>query len=147
MSVAIRWGAWSKRGIVEDSADLPYAVDRRELAARLRALLQPTLSSMRLRTVAARLNVTARSLRDSIDGDDPHPSSAVVLAIVQHYGVDPTWLLTGEYDSATHRQALEDPASVVRLLARTTLRLDPLDRFVSTDLVFNDELRHRTNGN
>ena len=143
MPVAVRAPRGSQRGAVGSNAELPYDVDRHELAARLRALLQPALQATRLRALAARLNVKPRSLRDSIDCDDPHPSSAVVLAVVQHYGVDPTWLLTGEYDMATHRQALEDPASVVRLLARSALRFDVLDRYASGDPAFREELRDR----
>jgi hypothetical protein len=30
----------------------------------------------------------------------------VVAALVREFAVDPQWLLTGQYDSATHRQAL-----------------------------------------
>lgn len=96
------------------------------------------MAKARLRTIAARLSVTPRSLRESIDRDDPHPSSGVVLAMVQYYGVDPMWLLTGNYDSATHRQALEEPASVARLLARTTLRLDLRDGLGTSDVVLRD---------
>lgn len=105
-----------------NGSDVPYDIDRRDIASRLRALLAPAIASDGLRTIAARLRVSPRALRASIEGDDPHPSSAVVLAVVLHHGVDPTWLLTGEYNGATHREALEDPASVARLLARTSLR-------------------------
>lgn len=105
-----------------------HQVDRHEIAARLRAVLTPALSASRLRTVAGRLKVTVAALRASIGQTDPQPSAAVVLAVVRQYGVDPTWILTGEYNSATHREALENPESVVRLLARTPLRNDLLDR-------------------
>lgn len=30
----------------------------------------------------------------------------VIAALVYHAGIDPNWLLTGEYDSSTHRKAL-----------------------------------------
>ncbi len=116
-----------------DGSHVPYEVDRLEIAARLRALLAPALASNRLRSIAARLQVSPQALRASIDHGDPHPSSAVVLAVVQLYGVDPTWLVTGEYNSATHREALEDPASVVRLLARTALRDDLCDQSTLID--------------
>ncbi len=31
----------------------------------------------------------------------------VVAALVREFAVDPQWLLTGQYDSAIHRQALQ----------------------------------------
>lgn len=43
----------------------------------------------------------------SIDELGPVPALAVITAIVREYGVDPTWLVTGEYDAQTHRMALE----------------------------------------
>lgn len=128
MPVAKPLGRGSQRGIVGDAARVPFEIDFRELAARLRALLQPALGSTSVRATAGRLHVSPRALRASIERGSPRPSSAVVLAVVQHYGVDPTWLLTGEYSSSTHRESLEDPTSVVRLLARTALRNDLLDR-------------------
>jgi hypothetical protein len=103
---------------------LPYEVDRRELAARLDALLAPAFRASRMRTIATRLGVSAKALRASMDVDDPRPTAAVVIAVVRHYGVDPMWLLSGEYNGRTHREALEDPDSVMRLVARTTLRDD-----------------------
>ena len=115
-----------------------YEVDRREIAARLRALLARALASDRLRTIAAQLRVSPGALRASIDDSDPHPSSGVVLAVVQHYGVDPTWLVTGEYSTASHREALEDPASVARLLARTPLRDSLFDHSTLIDFGVRD---------
>jgi hypothetical protein len=129
--------------VVDLSGEL-HQVDRYEVAARLRALLTPALSSTRLRTVAARLDVTASVLRASIDESEPHPSAAVVLAVVRQYGVDPTWILTGEYNAVTHREALEHPASVERLLARTALRNDLLDRPPPRRLASDNSVRRDT---
>jgi hypothetical protein len=30
------------------------------------------------------------------------------VAVVRHYGVDPTWVVTGGYDAARHRAAIDD---------------------------------------
>jgi hypothetical protein len=46
------------------------------------------------------------SLRMTIDELAPYPTFDALAAIVDYYGVDPNWLLTGEYDAATHRAAL-----------------------------------------
>jgi hypothetical protein len=50
----------------------------------------------------------------SIDPDEPHPTLEVVAAVVQQYGVDPSWLLSGEYDPAAHRAAIDDDADVTK---------------------------------
>lgn len=97
-------------------------VDRRRIAVRIRALLYPMIRKSGTRAVAADLDVSADNLQTSIDLENPHPSVEVVLAVIRYHGVDPTWLLTGEYDLATHREALENPSSAVTLLARTPLR-------------------------
>jgi hypothetical protein len=91
---------------------------------RIRALLYAAIRRSGLRAVAADLDVTAESLQVSTDLQNPHPSVEVLLAVIRYHGVDPTWLLTGEYDLATHREALENPSSAASLLARTSLRRD-----------------------
>ena len=116
-------------------ADLPYLVDRMQIAERLRALLTPVIRRSRIRAVADELHVKARTLRESIDEIAPNPTVEVLFAVARFYGVDPTWLLTGEYDSATHREALEHPASAARLLARTSLPRDRSTRPVLDDLL------------
>jgi hypothetical protein len=41
----------------------------------------------------------------------------VLAAVVRVYGLDPSWLLTGQYDRATHRIALQqDAAGIERVL-------------------------------
>jgi len=69
--------------------------------------------------MAQSLGVRESTLRASIDEESPRPWVEVVLAVVRRFGVDPTWILTGVYDSATHRAALEDEANAERLLSRT----------------------------
>ena len=91
--------------------------DRIAIAARIRSLLagqdggDPAVC-------AHRLNVDELGLRMSIDELAPNPTINVIIAIVTAYGVDPTWLLTGEYDSATHRAVLEESEPVERAVSR-----------------------------
>lgn len=73
--------------------------------------------------IAFRLRVDMTSLHMSTDEDAPYPTIDVLAAVIREYGVDPGWLLTGYYDSATHRTALststdEMPAIVSTLLGR-----------------------------
>ena len=62
----------------------------------------------------------------SVDKISPYPTIDVVAAVVRDYGVDPTWLLTGEYNSATHRSSLELktdelPAAINEVIAAARL--------------------------
>jgi transcriptional regulator with XRE-family HTH domain len=76
------------------------------IAARIRGLIR-VQEGGDFRSVAARLGVRESSLRMSIQGDHPLPTVDVLAALVRIYGLDPSWVLTGEYDPATHRTALE----------------------------------------
>ncbi|MFI5228991.1 MAG: hypothetical protein ACHQWU_07975 [Gemmatimonadales bacterium] len=80
--------------------------DRAGVAGRLRTLIN---NPERLEPGAAarRLGVSEVALRMSIDGESPRPTTEVLVAAIRYYGVDPSWLLTGEYDAALHRQAIE----------------------------------------
>lgn len=80
--------------------------DRSGIAERLRALIGGQ-SREDLADQAQRLRVEELSLRMSIDDLSPHPTIEVILAVIREYGVDPTWLLTGTYDSNSHRAAIE----------------------------------------
>lgn len=106
-------------------------VDRWRIAVRIRALLYAAIRKSGVRAVAADLEVSPDSLQTSIDLQAPHPSVEVLLAIIRRHGVDPTWLLTGEYDLATHREVLENPSSAVAILARTSL---PRERSLTLQL-------------
>jgi len=81
--------------------------DRLQVAARLRELTGG-LEDDRVTAAAERLRIDELSLRLSLDDVSPHPTLEVMVAVVREYGVDPTWLLTGEYSAATHRRALEE---------------------------------------
>lgn len=80
--------------------------DRAGIAERLRELIGGRDGGDLVAT-AERLRVEELSLRMSIDQLSPHPTIEVVMAVIREYGVDPTWLLTGEYQSSSHRVAIE----------------------------------------
>ena len=84
--------------------------DRVGIAERLRELVGGPGSPF-LAEAAERLGLEELSLRMSIDEESPHPTIEVLAAVIREYGVDPTWLLTGIYDSATHRSAMESGAT------------------------------------
>ena len=74
---------------------------------------------------ARRLRVDEVSLRMSVDDLAPYPTVDVIAAVVREYGVDPTWLLTGEYDAGSHRTVAdlhtgELPVAINTLIDRIT---------------------------
>ena len=85
--------------------------DRAGIAERLRGLLSGQ-DHGDLGVTAVRLGIEEVSLRMSIDMDSPHPTVEVLAAVIREYGVDPGWLLTGNYSEATHRSAMESLASI-----------------------------------
>jgi len=81
--------------------------DRFGIAERLRGLIGGQ-DGGDIAKSAARLRVEELSLRMSVDELSPHPTVEVLTAVISAYGIDPTWLLTGEYDSSSHRTAIEE---------------------------------------
>jgi hypothetical protein len=99
--------------------------DRYEIAVRVRGLLGGQ-DSGDLAATARRLDIEELALRMTIDEDSPHPVIDVLVAVIATYGVDPTWLLTGEYDAQTHRRALDgDRQAVAESLMRLSNRPTP----------------------
>lgn len=96
-------------------------MNRKNIASRLRGLIGGQEQGD-LGAVAARLGIDEVSLRMSIDPLAPYPTLDVLLAIVAHYGVDPTWLMTGEYSSASHRMAEEASTEKTHDAMRELLR-------------------------
>src|SRR5690349_14159968 len=88
-------------------------LDPHAMAARLRGLFG-SQDRHTIGAAARRLRVTERALRVATDEHSPHPSIEVLAAVIREYGVDPSWLLTGEYDPATHRAALDDDANLTK---------------------------------
>jgi hypothetical protein len=84
---------------------MPIESDRFHVAARVRALLAGQ-DDGQLGETARRLGVEDLALRITVDERSPHPVLDVLTAIIACYGVDPSWLLTGQYDMITHRSAL-----------------------------------------
>jgi hypothetical protein len=78
-----------------------------------------------LGAVASRLGIDEVSLRMSIDPLAPYPTLDVLAAIVAHYGVDPTWLITGEYNSGSHRTAVESEEKAVESMRAMLRALQP----------------------
>lgn len=76
------------------------------IAARIRGLIAGQHNGD-LGAVADKLGVDEMSLRLSIDELSPYPTMDVLAAVVQVYGVDPTWLVTGIYNASTHRNSEE----------------------------------------
>lgn len=96
---------------------MSQSFDRIAIAARIRGLIagqdggDPAAAALRLR-------VDEVGLRMSIDELAPNPTVDVIAALVAAYGVDPSWLLTGEYDPGTHRGILEAGESVEQAVSR-----------------------------
>ena len=80
--------------------------DRAGIAQRLRGLIGDQ-DRGDLAATARRLHVEELSLRMSVDELSPHPTMEVVMAVIREYGVDPAWLVTGEYQSGSHRAWIE----------------------------------------
>ena len=98
-------------------------MDRHGIALRIRELIRAQ-DRADLTNVAVRLGVAELTLRLSIDDLSPHPTIEVLAAIVRVYGVDPTWLLYGEYSSASHIQAaMVDEAGGREAVTRLVHRL------------------------
>jgi hypothetical protein len=106
-------------------------VDPVLVAARLRGLLgSPTPEE--IPDIARTLGVSDVALQASLDSVAPHPTLTVIIAVIQRYGVDPTWVVTGEYDVSRHRTALgdEDPAPaavIAQLINAAATPSNPLD--------------------
>lgn len=81
-----------------------------EIAARIRGLLS---GQGKPNEIAVRLHVDETALRMSVDDISPYPTMDVIVAVVQEYGVDPHWLMTGEYNPGFHQRAIEAPSQEV----------------------------------
>jgi len=100
-------------------------MDRIGIAARLRGLIGGQEHGD-LGATATRLGVDEVSLRMSIDPLAPYPTLDVLAAVVSSYGVDPTWLVTGEYNPATHRMAESEPSRAMENLRDMLTASHPL---------------------
>ena len=83
------------------------------LAARIRSLLGNT----EVRDTARELGVDVGELREIVEHENRYPSTSVLATLVAYYGVDVSWLLTGEYSLSLHRLTVEAdkaPAATIR---------------------------------
>ena len=106
--------------------------DRAGIAARIRGLFG---EHKNLAEVAQRLGLDELSLRMSVDEVSPHPTVDVLAAVIHHYGVDPSWLLTGMYDSHTHRSADERSAAITALKDFVASRTPPANEFATGEFL------------
>jgi hypothetical protein len=104
-------------------------IDSHAIAARVRTLIGGCERG-KFEATAERLGVSELALRLSVDDLSPYPTLDVLAAVVREYGVDPCWLIYGEYDSMTHRAAVDDGR---RVTASNLLRLATSPRRASTD--------------
>ena len=112
-------------------------IDAPALAARVQGLIHGRFGGD-VAAAARELRVEEKELRDIVERATDHPSLDALAAIVRQFGIDACWLLTGEYDWASHRRQLEEeeehgddaPRSVIlRLVApEMTTSFEPLKR-------------------
>lgn len=98
---------------VPNSASLPR---KHDIAERLRPLLFRD-GARDLAGAAQQCGVEESELRRSVDERAPSPTIDVLCAVATKFGVDPTFLMTGQYDRETHWVALEGgrPATMILL--------------------------------
>jgi hypothetical protein len=96
---------------------MTHPIDRAGIAARIRDLIGPQDGGDPAAS-ARRLGVDEVAFRISIDDLSPYPTVDVIAAMVATYGVDPSWLLTGECDPGTHRNLLEDQRQIEHTITR-----------------------------
>jgi hypothetical protein len=98
------------------------STSRKAIATRLRGLLAGQ-DGGDIAATARRLNVEEVSLRMSIDEDSPYPTLDVLAAVVAQYGVDPSFIVTGQYNGASHRVVLEGgPAAAAEAVKQLAFR-------------------------
>jgi hypothetical protein len=115
----------SRRG----AALRPFPWNSDRFAAAIADRLRSVLTGQRVELVAEQFGLPVASLRRLMERDGSIVKTGllldVVARLVHQWGIDPKWLLTGEYDGALHREALllgEDRSgglSAVRELVET----------------------------
>ena len=114
-------------------------LDLLAIAERIRCVVAGNQADVDLLASAERLRVDPQSLARSIRVEHPRPSLAVLTAIVRDYGIDPSWLVHGDYDLAAHALALEKGATIT---PDDVVRLVDSPRHVKVD----DGPEHRAQG-
>ena len=93
-----------------------FLTDRAGVAGRIREILRN--QKLSIEQAADRLRFDPADVRAALEGD---LTLSIIIGVVRYFGVDPTWVLTGEYEQWSHRAALEDPFTAVYEVLR---RLD-----------------------
>lgn len=96
-------------------------IDWRAVSERIRSLVSASAGPDIL-GAAQRLGVSEAQLGEAVSGRSRFGSLKVLAAIVRVYGLDPTWLVTGEYDGTTHRASLEGDRGEIDLLLKRLVR-------------------------
>jgi hypothetical protein len=95
---------------------MSMAVEWSAISDRIKAFIGMS-DQAQLSTAAAKLGVEERHLRDAIQHQSRFSTLKVISAMVRVFGLDPSWVLFGKYDPATHRVAMQgDSAAIDRLL-------------------------------
>jgi hypothetical protein len=94
-------------------------IDWRQVGDRMRVLVGAN-DDTALSREADRLKIGEAGLRSITRRSSASMDLHTLAAVVRAYGLDPTWVLTGEYDSNTHRSALNADTDEI---AGTLLRL------------------------
>ena len=101
--------------------------DEHAIAERIRKLIMYE-DGLDLGPMAGRLLVNEVALRISVDRIAPHPTLDVMAAVIQAYGIDPMWLMTGEYDPQMHRHHVDaDSTQIQESLASMLVKNDAPD--------------------
>jgi hypothetical protein len=90
-------------------------VNVKEISERIRALIAGRYGERR-NDAAAGLGISELELTAILYGRGPTPSAdrlaAILTRVVRHFGVDPSWLVTGRYDVRSHLAAEEGADSI-----------------------------------
>ena len=99
---------------------MSHPPDWKGIASRIHGLISMS-DRGEISTAASRLGVSEQELRDTLKHGSSSSVLKVVRAVVRLYGLDPTWVLTGQYDPSTHRSALSrDETEIDRTLTLLT---------------------------
>lgn len=108
-----------------------YLPDRAGVGSRINEILKN--GQISIADAAERLRFETADVEDALRG---HPTLSMLIGVVRHFGIDPTWLLTGVYNAASHRAALEDPFDAVYAVLRRLDSPRPIDPEGGFELAF-----------
>jgi len=92
-----------------------YLRDRAGFSARLKQIFES--HQLSVESMAEWLCLDVQAIEAAMEGD---PTLPVIVAVVREFAVDPTWLITGDYNASTLRSAIDDPVRAVSEVLRRT---------------------------